>query len=308
MVQDNRDDSNSVSINVNFTKEDIPMNAKSVVPRVTKKVVNRSAVRISDQEYKSIALALRQGKLDATPTNVVITAAPLLSRKISTADVNQARISKLNQLIRDQDAVEANTARAKITGTVEGLKKGEMADLLIKSIVTAAVDAATIKTLEGTRKLLLAQESRFQQRMSRTEKVLAALCVEWGIKVPELEEVTNLPVIEASGQVVRLPRVLVYGIQANQKQATYDLVRSWDLLGVADIDVGFSTDRIASIRRDYDVIVFNRHYVRIDDIRELKNHGRKVVEAYGSLSNVASHLQVELLELAIQAKRKEEQK
>lgn len=292
----------------NLTKVENPMNAKPVIGRTAKKAPNRSAMRISQHQYLAIATELQHQKLDPSPTNIAIVGSPILGKAFPISEISDRRIAAISELIRDLDAADAAVARAKVTGTIQGIKNGETADLLIKAIVTAAVEAATVKQLEGTRKLLLAQEVRFQQRMTRTEKILASLCTEWGIKVPDLDSEVHLPVVESTGQVVRLPRVLVYGIQANQKQPMYDLVRSWDLHDVADIDVGYSTDRLASIRRDYDVIVYNRHYVKIDDIRELKSHGRKVVEAYGSLSDVARHLQVELLELAIEAKKKEEAK
>lgn len=281
------------------------MNAKAVsVPAKTKKT-SRSKMRISDQEYKTLAFNLRKSGLTVTHTNVAVTGAEVLARKFPIGEVTDARMRKIQDLILDMDAAQADRAKAQLTGTIAGVKNGDTADLLVKAIVRAEVEAATAKELEGMRKLLLAHEARLEQRIAPLMTMLKTLCLEWGCAIPEANEPAMLPVVEASGKVVSLPRVLVYGMQANQKQPLYDLVRSWETKDTATIDVGYSRDPVSTMKRGYDVIIYNRHWVGMDDARELKSHGVKLVEARGALSDVARHLQVELLELAIEAKKKE---
>lgn len=306
MVQEDKDNFVVPIYNLNPTSENT-MNAKAVAAtnKSTRKVAVRPATRISDTEYSLIAAELRKKKLDVSPTNVCIVAGPILDRKFAPSEVNATRVAKLNQIIRDLDAADEARVKERLSGKIESLGKGNTGDLLIKSIVTSALETQKVQMLEGMRKLLLAQESRYQQRMNRTEKVLAELCKEWGIIVPDLEQVDNLPMVEASGAVVRLPRVLVYGMQPNQKQPMYDLIRQWGLQEVADVDMGYSREPVSSMKRGYDVVIYNRHWVGIDDVRALKNHGAKIVEASGALSDVGRHLQAELLGFAVEAKKKE---
>lgn len=284
------------------------MNAKAIAAPAKSKKTTRSTMRISEQEYKQIALSLYRNKLDVTPTNVVVNGTPVLGRKFPVGEVTDARMRKIQDLILDMDAAQADRAKAQLTGTLAGVKNGDTADLLLKSIVTAAVEAATVKNLEGTRRLLLAQEARFQKQMDQVTSILTKMCEDWGIAVPELEAPLALPTIEASGQVVRVPRILVYGMQANQKQPLYDHVRAWGLQGFADIEVAYSTDAVATVKRNYDVVIVNRHWVGADTARELRNHGLKYSEVAGSASAVERQLKLELLDLAILAKQKSEQK
>lgn len=303
MVQEDKD--NFVAPMLINPYQEIYMNAKAVaVPAKSKKAPSRSTMRLSTSEYLAIATELHQKKLDPTPTNIVIVGRPLLQRGLPASEVTEKRIATISGLIRDLDAADASHARAKVTGTLTGIKQGETADLLIKSIVTAAVEAATIKNLEGTRKLLLAQEARFQKQMTQVTDILTKMCGDWGISVPELEAPMALPTIEATGQVVRVPRILVYGMQANQKQPLYDHVREWGLQGFADIDIAYSTDAVSTVKRGYDVVIVNRHWVGADTARDLRNHGLKYAEVAGSASAVERQLKLELLDLAIIAKQK----
>jgi hypothetical protein len=304
MVQEDKD--NCVAPTPVNPYQENTMNAKAVaVPAKSKKAHTRSTLRLSDEEYNQIAIGLRKSKLSVSPINVVVIGAPILNRKFPISEVTDKRISKLNEIIRDMDAAHESHAKAQLTGTIPGVKKGETADLLIKSIVTAAVEAATVKNLEGTRKLLLAQEARFQKQMSQVTDILVKMCSDWGIAVPELEAPMAMPMIEATGQVVRVPRILVYGMQANQKQPLYDHVREWGLQGFADIDIAYSTDAVSTVKRGYDAVIVNRHWVNVDTARELRSHGLKYSEVAGSASAVERQLKLELLDLAISAKQRE---
>lgn len=282
------------------TKEEIMVKTNTAAkPRVAAKGT-RSTRRISESQYKEIASIMRDKGLDVTTINVVITGSPIIGRKFPATEVTEARMAKLKKLIRDMDAAADARAKSKLAGSIEGVRKGDMADLLLKSIVTEAVKAATLEILEGTRKLLLAQEMRFQSQLRKMHHDFEAMAEELNIKIPPFEGHAELmPVIESSGQVVRAPRILVYGIQANQKQPMHDHVREWGKHNVATIDVGYSSGRVVDMKRGYDVIIVNRNFVGMDEIRDLQSHGNKVITVSGSISAVELQLKKELLEIEI---------
>lgn len=287
------------------TKEEIMVKATTTTkPRAAATGV-RSARRISESQYKEIVSVMRDKGLDVNVTNLTITGTPIIGRKFPSTEATEARMMKVKKLIRDLDASADARAKEKLAGSIQGIKSGEMADMVIKSIVITAVKAATMEILEGTRKLLLAQEMRFQSQLRKMHHDFEAMAKELNIEIPPFEGHAELmPVIESSGQVVRAPRILVYGIQANQKQPMYDHVRQWGKHNVATIDVGYSSGRVVDMKRGYDVIIVNRSFVGMDDIRDLQNHGNKLVAVTGSVSAVELQLKKELLEMEIESEMK----
>ena len=280
----------------------------------TSKAATRSAFRIGEDKYQEIAKSIRNTKEAVSVDNFAYYATIILEKRFPKAEVTEERIGKVNGIIRQLDAAEAAKAKEKIAGTVAGMKNGEMADLILKSIVKDAVKAGTLETAECVRKLLLAQEARFEKRLheqnQRFEKILSAMCVEWGIRLPDLEPVKPielLPEVDVLQLVVRTPRILIYGMQANQKQPIFDKINEWDLKGVANVDIEYSTTRVASVKRGYDVVIVNRHWVGVDDIRELESHGAKFLTVRGAMSAVTDQLKSVLLEYKIEKVKQQEQ-
>lgn len=281
------------------TKENQEM-AKQIAAASRKLQDRVTARRISEAEYLEIATKLREQKLDVTPTNVTITATPIIGRKFAVSEVTEPRMAKLKKLIRDLDATAEAKAKERLAGSVQGLARGDTVDLVLKGMIQAEFNKFGSELLGSVRKLLLAQELRNNQAMKQLYTGFEALAEEWRISIPPFEEKIEAPVLIEGTRVVRPPRILVYGIAANQKQPLYDKVREWGKHEVATIDVGYSSQRVVDMKRGYDVVIVNKHFVGMDDVRDLeKNHGRKIVTTEGSLSSVLLHLQRELVELEI---------
>lgn len=270
------------------------------IATATKKLQTRvTARRISEAQYKEIAAKLREQKLDVNVTNVTVTATPIIGRKFLISEVTEARMAKLNALIRDMDAAAEAQAKATLAGTFQGLKKGDMVDLALKAIIREECTKMGVEILSSVRKLMLAQEARSNQSFKAIYTGMEALADVWQLKLPPLLHAIEAPELLEGTKIVRAPRILIYGLQANQKQPLYDKIREWGKQDLATVDVGFSNQRVADMKRNYDVIIVNKHWVGMDDVRALASHGTKVVPACGSISDVLRYLEREFLEIEI---------
>lgn len=259
-----------------------------------------TARRISEVQYKEIADKLREGKLDVTPTNVTITATPIIGRKFAMAEVTEVRMAKLKKLIREMDAAADAKAREKLAGSVEGLRRGDTVDLVIKGMIQAEFNKFGGELLGSVRKLLLAQELRNNQSMKKVYAGMEKLADAWNIALEPFETEVEAPVLIEGTRVVRAPRILIYGLQPGNKQPLMEKVREWGKQNVATIDTANNREPVSTMKRGYDVVICNKTWVGMDDIRSLeKNHCVKMIVTEGSMSNVLLHLQRELVELEI---------